>query len=98
MSAYILDQLKKLKKDGPLHVGDGICTNIRCSSKSLESLFQKWPEFSGCVTFPVPHPAHPEITPHDAYMETTNLWVGEYGEARMRLLDFCIEELEKTHG
>lgn len=95
MSAEILYHLKKLKKDGPLHVSDGICSNISCNPSPLTTLFSKWPEFSGCSTFPVPHPALP---PHDAYMQMQNLWVGEYGDARMRLLDFCIEELEKTHG
>ena len=94
MSAYMLNHLKKLKKDGPHHVSGGICSNIPCNPDPLMTLFSKWPEFSGCISFPVPHP---EMDSHDAYMNTPNLWVGEYGEARMRLLDFCIEELEKEY-
>ena len=97
MSGNLLAHLKKLKKDGPHNVSGGICSNIPCNPSPLLMLFHKWPEFSGCISFPVPHPAHPDIDPHDAYMETENLWIGEYGEARMRLLDFCIEELEKEY-
>lgn len=95
MSSYTLAHLKKLKKDGPHHVSNGICSNVPCNPDPLMMLFQKWPEFSGYISFPVPHP---EMDSHDAYMNKPNLWIGEYGEARMRLLDFCIGELEKTHG
>ena len=86
----LLDELKKLKISGPTDVTKGICSNV---SDDLAELFEKWPEFTGDSLFPVPHP---QYTPHDAYMKTHDLWIGEYGEARKRLLDFCIAELEKS--
>lgn len=57
-------------------------------------LFSRWPEFSGNLRFPVPHPTE---SPQDGFFSTSwNMWLGEYGEARFRLLRFMIETLEAT--
>lgn len=88
----LLDELKNLKANGPTEVADGICGYVG-NTRGLTELFRKWPEFTGYDRFPVPHP---EYAPYSAYMSIDNLWIGEYGEARKRLLDFCITELEKS--
>lgn len=55
----------------------------------LKLLFNYWPEFSGDNRYPVPHPT---MSPSEAFASAGNKWAGEYGEARLRLLDFLIEE------
>lgn len=54
----------------------------------LESLFVKWPEYSGSLTYPVPDTT---LFPFTAYLEARPMWTGEYGAARLRLLDYLIE-------
>ena len=62
----------------------------------VEELAAEWPEYSG---FP-PYPTRPSpyITSYEdvrddfwAARRNKTLWVGEYGAARQRLLDFLIE-------
>lgn len=60
---------------------------------SLYALFEVWPEFSGNIDYPVKHPDY--IHPGGAFEEGDDLWVGEYGAARMRLLDWMIDELQR---
>lgn len=67
-------------------------------SQLLDNLFQRWPEFSGNVGYPVPHPT---LAASSAYMMGTyglndvSMWRGEYGESRRRLLNWMIDELSK---
>lgn len=89
----LLEQLKELKTNGPKYLEFGICSNVDDDPCELFELFEKWPEFSGSIDYPVPHPT---LNPIDAYNGFADLWIGEYGEARKRLLDFCITELEKS--
>lgn len=61
----------------------------------LHSLFETWPEWSGDLWYPVPS-NQPNVHPSALfYREQGNMWKGEYGKARMRLLEHCISELEK---
>lgn len=66
--------------------------DLRCL---MDNLFKKWPEYSG-------HPSYPVCTIYMAYgnepreqfitaSSAHTMWRGEYGRARMRLLDFLIE-------
>lgn len=63
----------------------------------LDSLFLRWPEFSGNIKYPVPHPTMAAV---DAYMmgvyglNGVSMWHGKYGESRRRLLNWMISELE----
>lgn len=79
----------------------GICMNIlRYApdnySKYMEMFLQLakyWPEYSGNAEYPVP--VHfPAQTPKESFSASSKLgdmWTGEYGQARRRLLDFAIE-------
>lgn len=58
-----------------------------------DAMFETWPEFSGCKTHPVPS-VFPGNTPIQVFRNTSNMWDGEYGAARRRLLDYMIEQLE----
>lgn len=88
-----------------MNVNDGICTYVdgmwraaeRSGSdryvKKVYKLFDAWPECSDCNGYPVPS----LIEGTDActmYFNTFNKWEGEYGGARVRLLDFMIERLQ----
>ena len=64
------------------------------SSNCLEYFYPQWSEWSGCKTFPVPSTIK-AYTAEDMYMEHRgNMWVKEYGAARLRLLDYLIEQME----
>ena len=81
-----------------LHRKDhGICANLpaharRTSQERLRTLFVQWPEFSGNHNYPVRAPSgeHPQDYYWDS-KDTEGIWKGEYGAARIRLLDFLIE-------
>ena len=51
--------------------------------------FKYWSEYSGDFKFPVKCPLGREA--RFAYLKADNMWTGEYGEARKRLLDFLID-------
>lgn len=54
--------------------------------RKMNSLFKHWPRFSGCFTFPVPHP---ELDSETAYMTTDFCFESnEYGDARRELALF----------
>ena len=53
----------------------------------ISNLSRHWPEFSGNISFPVPCE---DRTPQVAYISLPH-WEGEYGAARLRLLDYLIE-------
>lgn len=86
----------------------GICYNVtlampfagvqqeRKVSNALRDLFEQWPEFSGSRGFPVPCEGYADEA--EIFLLTTNYWVGEYGEARKRLLNFMIETLENKQN
>ena len=81
-----------------LHRKDyGICTNLpayarRTSQERLRTLFVQWPEFSGNLNYPVraPYGEDPESYYWNS-KDSKGIWKGDYGAARIRLLDFLIE-------
>ena len=68
----------------------GICSNLTSVSQAYSYGFVEkysigWPEHSGDIEYPVP------ITVSDQYK---GKWAGKYGAARLRLLDYLIEQME----
>lgn len=64
----------------------------------MDDLFLRWPEFSGNIKYPVPHPtmAADDAYPMGVYgLNDVSMWHGEYGESRRRLLRWMIDELSK---
>lgn len=100
MATDLLKQLKKLRYRRNNY--QGICAQVGNYSE-LYPLFRKWPGFSGCIEFPVPHPGYPKDgnEAEKAYCDGHfNKWDREsaYGKLRWDLLEFMIAELEKEHG
>ena len=63
------------------------------SYKTIEQLAPTWPEFSGNIEYPVPHPT---LDPEKAYVVRKQLWRNDaYGNARRRLCLFLADELER---
>lgn len=69
----------------------GICWNLEllpCGFRDAQGLVAEaalsWPERSGLLEYPVPHPEMPARIAYDRPI-TEGLWVGEYGAARRRL-------------
>jgi len=92
-------------RDGERRDEIGICTNVMdllCIDGTtrgwyhwIEANAQLWPEYSGHKEYPVPHS---DYDPESAYNESDDLlWDmdTEYGQARMRLLNFLIERAEE---
>jgi hypothetical protein len=75
----------------------GLCSNLlnqiplddHIPASMYKEVYSAWPEFSGDVQYPVPSPLN--VAPYIAYRNEPNMYSGEYGEARKRLLDFIIE-------
>lgn len=103
----LLETLKHIRDVGPRWVSHGICYNLDTLVSDEKDqdywdvvkhdLFRKWPEFSGSLTYPVPNKFLWVFTkdPGDSYRDTIDMWVGSYGRARLRLLNFLIKELER---
>jgi hypothetical protein len=97
----MIDLLEKLRQiaenGGPGGNRDyGICHHISAyvdSETALYEAFSRWPEYSGMTAYPVPGP-WPDDNPVHLYRFTPDGWVGEYGAARLRLVDFLIAECE----
>lgn len=53
--------------------------------------FRRWPEFSGINCYPVQRTARGGF---DHFSGHGEMWVGEYGSARIRLLNFMIRDTE----
>lgn len=82
----------------------GICNNVAANcyfredkiDEILMEVFSHWPNFSGDIHYPVPHP---RCSPMEGYeiSRRTSLWdpETEYGKARFELLEFSIKYLEK---
>ncbi len=96
--AYLIDMMVSLRDNGPedetlgicWHVlGEGDTENSKVIRKWLEKQFNEWPKFSGNVKYPVPHC---KLAPQMAYNHTYDVYKGEYGNDRMELLDFLIDQ------
>ena len=72
--------------------GDKYNEDILTRDKFYPLLFAKWPENSGSVVFPV---GNGYKDWERGGLEERDHWVGEYGEARLRLAAFLADELEK---
>lgn len=72
----------------------GICSNLPDEvyfefRAHAEQAYQTWPEYSGEAAFPVQHPDF--AYPWEGYLENRgSMWSGEYGAARLRLLQHLI--------
>ena len=103
----LLEALKHLKGDS--QKCGGICANVEDYiyseykedpsdvAKTIGEMAQKWPKWSGSLNYPVPVPEKlVKSNVHTSYWAFGFLpkWQGEYGQLRMELLDFLIEELE----
>ena len=83
-------KLKELAAHGNIPVkSNGICSNLTIVSQVysygfVEKYSVGWSEHSGDIEYPVP------ITVSDHYK---GKWIGEYGEARLRLLDYLIDQI-----
>lgn len=104
-------QAFKEVQESPWHTS-AICTNVRWRlnklpryqrnisqelEDTLESLFVKWPKYSGIPSYPVPSVTL-GLTALDQFdtvaLDRSSFWEGEYGELRKELLEFCIAQLE----
>jgi hypothetical protein len=95
----VLIKLKEQVEQGTQYSKElGICYNVEYLLEDdkhpdiveyLKPAFKQWPEYSGNGWYPVP--AFSLRRADDEYLSTYNLWVGEYGECRKRLLDFLID-------
>ena len=90
----LLEELKKIRDEGPRNRELGICANVRVEyDEELKVMFYDWPEFSGNIIFPV---RRPEFPPRDAFMLDQDMWGDSpYGQARWALLHWLIERLEE---
>lgn len=105
--AYLLSALKEIQKDvdaGDTR-NAGICGWLEdivpfyldtsdendVVSIYIDSIFMKWPEFSGFINFPVPCACESPMDSFYGHKLAQSLWSGEYGRARKRLLAFMID-------
>ena len=89
----LLRLMLKLREEGPEEVRYGICFHVNGNHEEkitrwFYEAFMSWPEFTGNIVYPVPHPDYEDEMA--GYHATADVWKGEYGEARMRLLDHLI--------
>lgn len=109
---FVLDILKDLRTRVEIDPRSSelaaICTTVFGVERSLyvsyhavdnllRRLFESWPEFSGRVAYPVPHPTGGR-TDSIFYLAAAHnlMWIGEYGASRKRLLNYMIERLESA--
>jgi len=71
----------------------------------LSEQFVQWPKFSGCTSYPVPSPNDPYESAAHAYDSASweEMWsgpygAGPYGQLRLELLEFLINQLENEMG
>lgn len=81
--------LENGEKESSIHgLKHGLCHNIRlylipCNLQDF--LFEEWKHFSGSYGYPVPDPSKCN-DPTYLYINTDNVYSGEYGKLRMDLL------------
>ena len=74
--------------------GDYYRVLVRCRVRNLfDVLYKQWPEFSGCLIYPVPCPDGG--CPEKAFdYNEGSMYTGSYGESRLRLADFVVEQCD----
>ncbi|HVH93264.1 MAG TPA: hypothetical protein VM783_18005 [Candidatus Acidoferrum sp.] len=109
MLRTILNRMYAIR-DGrtPVEIDAGLCYNVAKAYPDnaimrvevrqwLARQFPHWPEYSGQLHYPVPHPTHSASDAYEiATCEDGDAWdeSTEYGAARHRLLDFLIARAE----
>lgn len=84
----------------------GICYAVEAANDweddhrdQITEIAESWPEFSGSGNYPVPHPT---LDARDAFngLEPADFWNPDhpYGAARLRLLDFLIEQTDPSRN
>ena len=79
----------------------GICDNAGAWTHyvldldPLKPTFVSWQHYSGDLTYPVPSP-QARVKPSHKYQMTKDVWVDDYGDLRMGLLNHCIKILERS--
>lgn len=71
------------------------CVHNRLDLDALKSMFVSWQHYSGDLTYPVPSP-QADARPSRTYQMADNVWVDDYGDLRMDLLNHCIKTLERN--
>lgn len=90
-------------KPSQLKYPRGICWNLEergVYNRWFHDHCHLWPKFSGCHSYPVPGQDKTRVSAANAYHRAqieNRLWVEEYGDLRMELLRWMIEEA-KTQG
>lgn len=110
MSTY-LEALRRIKGGEIVSLKDGICYNLEELVAEVPRRFYRdmvdWPEGTQCMAYPVPapdsyRPEMPRGEVSEGYYwkrhDQLDMWVGDYGEARRRLLDYLIECEEARYG
>lgn len=101
----LLEVLWHLKRGGEYrNPGYGTCWHLAelCASTEqrlqARQWMQEWPEFSGCAMYPVPSPLSdfPEVAYDEALSDDT-MWVGAYGGARIRLVNYLITRAQEVY-
>lgn len=88
------DGLCYLLMRGARHAYGGEFLSYDDGTTVLDPLFEAWPEYSGELFYPVPCPHGG--SPRDAFnFSGDEMFTGEYGAARIRLLQFIIDTLTK---
>lgn len=105
------DILRAIKYDPLPCPRGGLCQNVFTIARKmgydyeertqivdlLRGLWQKWPEYSGDILFPVPGTRYfDKVSAHHAYTLCKRPWsrFTKYGRARRRLLDWLIEAVD----
>lgn len=108
----LMGAMSRILNDGPRRRSVGICANIWLESEQLgvvfnavrRRLYSGWPSWSGCVTYPVPHPERMPNSGHSPFIVDEwavaayhrgkdHLWSGANLYLRRKLLWHCIKEL-----
>jgi hypothetical protein len=104
----ILEVLRKLKVEGPVHKDMGLCFNMKIYIEDyidaydvVRDLATKWPHFSGQHSFPISTGANtPADVQYRAHKDDGRGWDRrrKYAKLRWDLLDFMISEVEAILG
>lgn len=71
------------------------CVHDRLDLDALKPTFVSWRYYSGDLMYPVPSP-QAGMCPSREYRHTDDVWVDDYGDLRMDLLNHCIKTLERS--
>lgn len=84
---YAIETLRPRDADAP---------TVAQLCKAAMAVARRWPKYSGYPQFPVPDADTQRDDPSAAFMDPHDVWVGPYGDMRMELLDFLIEQTKDT--